>query len=417
DIAVLFDDLDKSILPLLFRLLPKELAAETFVEMDSDAQEMLIRGFSDSELKEVIDELYLDDAVDLIEEMPANVVRRILGSADPDTRKMINELLKYPEDSAGSLMTVEYVSLRPTVTVEQAIRQIRRTGIDKETVYTCYVIGDDRRLLGFVSVRTLLVSEEETPIEEVMETNVIYVHTSEDKEEVANLIRRYDFIALPVVDEEQRLVGIVTVDDALDVMQEEFTEDLERIAAITPTDKPYLRMGVLELYKSRILWLLLLMISATFTGTIITSFESALAAQVALASFIPMLMNTGGNCGSQTSVTVIRGLSLGEIDFADLPRVLWKEARVSLLCGVTLAAASFLKLLLFDKVGMAIAGVICVTLFATVVCAKLVGCVLPILSKKLGLDPAVMSNPFITTIVDAVSLIIYFQVATKALGL
>ena len=417
DIAALFEELPADRLPLLFRLLPKELAAETFVEMEPDEQELLIRGFSDNELKEVIDELYLDDAVDIVEEMPANVVKRILRSADPDTRKMINEILKYPEDSAGSIMTIEYVRLRRQFTVEQAIKHIRRTGIDKETIYTCYVTDDNRRLLGFVSVKTLLLSDEEASIEDVMETNVIYVHTTEDRETVANLFHKYNFIALPVVDEEQRLVGIVTVDDALDVMQEEYTEDIEKMAAITPSGKPYLKTSVFALWKARIPWLLLLMISATFTGMIITAFEQALAAQVTLAAFIPMLMDTGGNCGSQSSATVIRGLSLDEIEFSDLLRVQWKEIRVAVLCGVTLAAASFAKLLLFDKVTLAVALVVCVTLAATVLCAKVVGCTLPILSMKVGFDPAVMSSPFITTIVDAISLILYFSVATAVLGL
>ena len=287
DIAALFEELPADRLPLLFRLLPKELAAETFVEMEPDEQELLIRGFSDNELKEVIDELYLDDAVDIVEEMPANVVKRILRSADPDTRKMINEILKYPEDSAGSIMTIEYVRLRRQFTVEQAIKHIRRTGIDKETIYTCYVTDDNRRLLGFVSVKTLLLSDEEASIEDVMETNVIYVYTTEDRETVANLFHKYNFIALPVVDEEQRLVGIVTVDDAFDVMQEEYTEDIEKMAAITPSGKPYLKTSVFALWKARIPWLLLLMISATFTGMIITAFEQALAAQVTLAAFIP----------------------------------------------------------------------------------------------------------------------------------
>ena len=417
DIAALFEELPADRLPLLFRLLPKELAAETFVEMEPDEQELLIRGFSDNELKEVIDELYLDDAVDIVEEMPANVVKRILRSADPDTRKMINEILKYPEDSAGSIMTIEYVRLRRQFTVEQAIKHIRRTGIDKETIYTCYVTDDNRRLLGFVSVKTLLLSDEEASIEDVMETNVIYVYTTEDRETVANLFHKYNFIALPVVDEEQRLVGIVTVDDAFDVMQEEYTEDIEKMAAITPSGKPYLKTSVFALWKARIPWLLLLMISATFTGMIITAFEQALAAQVTLAAFIPMLMDTGGNCGSQSSATVIRGLSLDEIEFSDLLRVQWKEIRVAVLCGVTLAAASFAKLLLFDKVTLAVALVVCVTLAATVLCAKVVGCTLPILSMKVGFDPAVMSSPFITTIVDAISLILYFSVATAVLGL
>ena len=417
DIAALFDNLPQERLPMLFRLLPKELAAETFVEMDEEAEEILITGFSDNELKEVIDELYVDDAVDLVEEMPANVVMRILRQADPDMRKMINEILNYPEDSAGSIMTTEYVGLRSTMTVEEAIKRIRRTGVDKETIYTCYVTEPNRKLIGSVSIRTLLFAEDKEIIGDIMEQNVISVHTLDDQEEVAQTLNKYDLLALPVVDRENRLVGIVTVDDAMDVMQEEATEDIEIMAAITPSDKPYLKTGVFETWRKRIPWLLLLMVSATFTGMIITSFEDALAAQVALTAFIPMLMDTGGNSGSQASVTIIRGLSLNEIEFRDLPRVLWKEIRVSLLCGVTLAAANFCKLLWFDRVGVWIALVVTLTLVVTVFFAKVVGSTLPILSKKIGFDPAVMASPFITTIVDALSLVIYFQIASLLLGL
>ena len=417
DIAALFDNLPQERLPMLFRLLPKELAAETFVEMDEEAEEILITGFSDNELKEVIDELYVDDAVDLVEEMPANVVMRILRQADPDMRKMINEILNYPEDSAGSIMTTEYVGLRSTMTVEEAIKRIRRTGVDKETIYTCYVTEPNRKLIGSVSIRTLLFAEDKEIIGDIMEQNVISVHTLDDQEEVAQTLNKYDLLALPVVDRENRLVGIVTVDDAMDVMQEEATEDIEIMAAITPSDKPYLKTGVFETWRKRIPWLLLLMVSATFTGMIITSFEDALAAQVALTAFIPMLMDTGGNSGSQASVTIIRGLSLNEIEFRDLPRVLWKEIRVSLLCGVTLAAANFCKLLWFDRVGVWIALVVTLTLVVTVFFAKVVGSTLPILSKKIGFDPAVMASPFITTIVDALSLVIYFQIASLLLEL
>ena len=417
DIAALFDDLPQERLPMLFRLLPKELAAETFVEMDEDAEEMLITGFSDNELKEVIDELYVDDAVDLVEEMPANVVMRILRQADPDMRKMINEILNYPEDSAGSIMTTEYVSLRSTMTVEEAIKRIRRTGVDKETIYTCYVTEPNRTLIGSVSIRSLLFAEDKEIIGDIMEQNVISVHTLDDQEEVAQTLNKYDLLALPVVDRENRLVGIVTVDDAMDVMQEEATEDIEIMAAITPSDKPYLKTGVFETWRKRIPWLLLLMVSATFTGIIITSFEDALAAQVVLTAFIPMLMDTGGNSGSQASVTIIRGLSLNEIEFRDLPRVLWKEMRVALLCGITLSVANFCKLLWLDRVGIWVALVVSLTLIITVFFAKVVGSSLPILSKKIGFDPAVMASPFITTIVDALSLIIYFQIASLLLGL
>lgn len=417
DIASLFNEIDDSKLPLLFRLLPKELAADTFVEMEEDAQALLIHGFSDTELKEVVDELYVDDMVDLVEEMPANVVKRILLSADSETRKAINEILKYPDDSAGSIMTTEYVTLRPDMTVKDAIKRIRRTGVDKETIYTGYVINNNRTLVGMLSMRTLLLSEDDDIVKDIMETNVIAVNTLDDQEEVANQFKKYDFLAMPVVDKEFRLVGIVTVDDAIDVMEDEVTEDMEVMAAITPTDKPYLKTGVFETWRKRIPWLLLLMISATFTGMIITGFEEALAAQVTLTAFIPMLMDTGGNSGSQASVTVIRGLSLGEIQFKDWIRVIWKEARVAFLCGMTLAIANFAKLMLFDRVGVSVSLVVCITLVITVFCAKIIGCILPMLAKKVGFDPAVMASPFITTAVDAVSLIVYFKVATVLLGI
>ena len=413
----LFDALDDSKLPLLFRLLPKELAAETFVEMDEEAQELLIQGFSDTELKEVVDELYVDDMVDIVEEMPANVVKRILRSADSETRKAINEILKYPDDSAGSIMTTEYVTLRPNMTVEDAIKRIRRTGLDKETIYTSYVISDNRKLVGLLSMRTLLLSDDDDVVKDIMETNVISVKTLDDQEEVANYFKKYDFLAMPVVDNEYRLVGIVTVDDAIDVMEDEVTEDMEMMAAITPTDKPYLKTGVFETWYKRIPWLLLLMISATFTGMIITGFEEALASQVILTAFIPMLMDTGGNSGSQASVTVIRGISLDEIQFKDIFRVVWKEARVALLCGATLALANFVKLMVFDRVSMEIAMVVCMTLVITVLCAKIIGCVLPMLAKKIGFDPAVMASPFITTAVDAISLMVYFNIASVVLRL
>jgi len=417
DIAALFEEIAEEKLPLLFRLLPKELAAETFVEMEPDAQELLIRGFSDNELKDVIDELYVDDAVDIVEEMPANVVKRILRQADPEMRKMINEILKYPEDSAGSIMTTEYVDLRPQMTAEEAIKRIRRTGVDKETIYTCYVTDKNRKLIGMVSIRTLLLAEDEAILEDIMESNVISVGTLEDQETVAQMFRKYAFLAMPVVDQENRLVGIVTVDDAMDVMQEEINEDFEKMAAIMPTDKPYFKTGVFETWKKRIFWLLILMVSATFTGTIITHFENVLALQVALTAFIPMLMNTGGNSGSQASVTVIRGMALGEIEFSDLPLVVWKEGRVALLCGITLAACNFIKVLIVDRVSVPIAAVVCLTLVGNVFVAKLVGCMLPMLAKKAGFDPTVMASPILSTIVDAISLLIYFKVACLLLGL
>ena len=423
DIAAVFEDLQSEKTALLFRLLPKETAAETFVEMDEDTQELLIHGFSDTELKEIIDELYVDDAVDLIEEMPANVVKRILRQADPETRKEINEILKYPEDSAGSIMTTECVILRPKMTAEEAIKRIRRTGIDKETIYTCYVSASDSTLIGIITIKTLLLCEDDEVVENIMETNVISVNTLDDQEIVAQMFNKYNFLALPVVDGENRLVGIVTVDDAIDVMEEEATEDIQKMAAITPnTEKPYDRIGVFETYFARIPWLLILMISATFTGMIITGFEDALAGSLVLSAFIPMLMDTGGNSGSQASVTIIRALSLGEIEFKDIFKVIFKEARVSLLCGVTLAAANFAKIMLFDRlvlgndgITLPVALVVCLTMIVTIFIAKLVGCTLPMIAKKIGFDPAVMASPFITTIVDAISLFVYFQIATAIL--
>ena len=423
DIASLFEDLPEEALPLLFRILPKEPAAEVFVELDPEQQEMLIRGFSNTELREVLDELYLDDAVDIVEEMPANVVKRILKHADPETRKQINEILKYPEDSAGSLMTTEILDLKRTMTVSDAFKRIRRTAADMETISVCYVTDEGRHLLGVVTIRTLLLAEEDDVVEELMDPNVIFVNTLDDREEVAQMFSKYDFLVMPVVDAEGRLVGIVTVDDAIDVMEEEATEDIEKMAAMLPSDKPYLKTGIFETWKARIPWLLLLMVSATFTGQIIAGFENALAATAILTAYIPMLMDTGGNCGGQASVTVIRGISLDEIEFSDLPRVVWKEIRVGVVCGATLAAANFLKIMFLDRlvfhnpITVTIALVICATMLLTVVCAKVIGCILPLLAKKMGFDPAVMSSPFITTLVDAVSLLIYFRFASALLGI
>ena len=417
DIAAVLKELPQEKLPLLYRILPKELAAEVFVNMDSDAQEFLIRAFSDNELREVLDELYVDDAVDIIEEMPATVVKRILMHTDPEVRKSINEILQYPEDSAGSIMTIEYVDLKKYMTVEDAFTRIRRTGVDKETIYICYVTDENRKLLGIVTVKDLLLSEKNAKIFEIMDTNIISANTLEDKEIVAEEFRKYDLLALPVVDQENRLVCIVTIDDAMDVLQDENTEDIEKMAAITPTDKPYLKMSVFETWKKRFPWLLLLMVSATFTGKIITHFEDALQSYVVLTAFIPMLMDTGGNCGGQSSVTIIRGLSLGDIMFRDTFRVIWKEFRVAFLCGVTLALVNFGKMLLIDRVGVMVAAVVCVTMVLTIILAKFIGCTLPILAKRLHFDPAVMASPFITTIVDALSLLIYFRVASMILGI
>ena len=421
DIAAVFEELQDEKTPILFRILPKELAAETFVEMDEDTQEFLIHGFSDSELKEIVNELFVDDAVDIIEEMPANVVKRILRQADKDMRREINELLKYPEDSAGSIMTTEFIVLRPDMTAEMAIKRIRRTGVDKETIYTCYVTDENNRLIGITTVKDLLLAEDDNPVKDMMEENVISVHTLDDQEQVAQLFSNYDFLALPVVDNEQRLVGIVTIDDAIDVIREEATEDFEKMAAVLPSDKPYMKTSVWGIYKKRVPWLLILMLSATFTSTIISSFDGMLASVIILSSFIPMITGSGGNAGSQASVSVIRALSLGEIEFKSMFVVLWKELRVAFFCGLTLAVANFVKLMIFDLRGhdnaLFIALVVSLTLVGTIIMAKLVGASLPLLSSKIGLDPAVMANPLITTVCDSLSLLIYFGVASMVLQL
>ena len=422
DIAAVFSGVEPEKLPLLFRLLPKELAAESFVEMESEEQETLIKGISDSELREVMDELYVDDAADIVEEMPANVVQRILAQSDPQMRKEINEILQYPENSAGSVMTTEYVKLSPGMTVGDAILRIRRTGVDKETIYTCYVL-ENRILVGTVSVKSLLLAPNDLQtIDSVMEENVITVTTHTDQEEVAQMMSKYNLLAIPVVDGDNRMVGIVTFDDAMDVMEDEATEDMEIMAGMTPSDKTYLRSSPLDLFKHRIPWLSLLMISATFTGLIISNFEEKLAALVCLTAFIPMLMDTGGNSGSQSSVTIIRALSLSELEFVDLPKVLWKEIRTALMCGAVLSVLCFGKVMLIDHLVLQTEGVtpivglvIALTMAVTVLCAKIVGCTLPMLAKKLGFDPAVMASPFITTIVDALSLLVYFGLATALL--
>ena len=422
DISAVFEELDEVRTPLLFRLLPKGLAAESFAELEPEWQELLIRVFSDTELREVVNELYVDDAVDLVEEMPANVVKRILAQADPQMRKEINEVLRYPENSAGSIMTTEYVSLRPTMTVAEALNRIRRTGVDKETIYTCYVTSE-RNLLGTVSVKDLLLSEDDaTPVSQIMDDHVISVNTLTDQETVAQMLSKYNFIALPVLDQDGRMVGIVTFDDAIDVLVEETTEDIEKMAGMLPSEKTYLRSNAWDLFLHRIPWLALLMVSATFTGMIITGFEHALAAQVVLTAFIPMLMDTGGNSGSQASVTVIRALSLGELEFSDAPKVIWKEIQTAVLCGLALATLCFLKIMLVDRmllgntaISTLTAFVVCFTMAVTVLIAKMVGCTLPMAAKRVGFDPAVMASPFITTIVDALSLLVYFGIASLLL--
>ncbi len=417
DIASIFDEAEVKDIPVIFRLLPKELAAETFAYLDPEQQGQLIMAFSDKEIREVVDELFLDDTVDLIEEMPANVVSRILKNTDELTRRRINELLTYPDDSAGGLMTPEFVYLNRSMTVGEAFKKIRQVGVAKETIYTCYVT-EARRLIGVVSLSDLITASDTTRVEDIMSENVISVGTKEDKEAVAAALAKYDLLALPVVDGENRIVGIVTIDDAIDVIQDENTEDIEKMAAIVPTDKPYFKTGVLETFLKRIPWLLLLMVSATFTGMIITGFEDKLARYVVLTSFIPMLMDTGGNAGGQSSVTIIRGMSLGDIALKDVLRVIWKEMRVSVLCGVALAAVNFAKIMLIDRlllgnqdVNAMVAVVVCLTILIAVFIAKLIGCTLPILAKAVGFDPAVMASPFITTIVDAISLFAYFMIA------
>ena len=421
DVAEMFEEIPKNQFAILYRILPKELAADVFVELDPDFQKILIEAFSDKELREVLDELYMDDTVDLIEEMPANVVKRILANSSAEDRKTVNELLKYPEDSAGSIMTTEFVRLKEDMTVQEAFALIRKVAIDKETIYTCYVTDNRSHLIGMVTVKYLLLSAYEAKIKDIMQDNVISVKTLDDKEDVAATISKYDVLALPVVDEENRLVGIVTVDDAIDVMQDEAEEDFAKMNAMAPVETPYLRTSVISLWRSRIIWLLLLMVSATFTGMIISSFENALKAQVVLTAFIPMLMDTGGNSGSQASVTIIRAISLGEVEFSDVMKVIWKEIRVALLCGVSLGVVTFGKIFLVDKflmnrdITVPVALVVCLTLCITVLCAKLLGCTLPIIVAKLGFDPAVMASPFITTIVDAVSLLVFFSFALMLL--
>lgn len=424
DIAEILEEADLKDIPVIFRILPKELAAEVFVEFDSDMQQLLIDAFSDKELREVMDELFMDDTVDIIEEMPATVAKRILKHTDVNTRRMINQLLAYPEDSAGSIMTTEYIDLKKDMTVDAAFDRIRTIGIDTETIYSCYVIDSRRKLIGTVSLRDLLLNDKNCLIKDLMDENIIAANTVDDKEEVALMFDKYDMLTLPVVDKESRLVGIITVDDVIDVIQEEATEDIEKMAAILPSEHSYFKTSVFKTFKSRIPWLLFLMISATFTGSIISGFESKIAIFPALVAFIPMLMDTGGNSGGQASVTIIRSIAMGDIEFKDIFKVIWKEIRVAFLCAVTLASVSAIKLFLIDNLlfnnldaGEAIAEifVVCITLFCSVIVAKLIGCTLPILAKKIGFDPAVMASPLITTIVDAISLLIYFGIASLIL--
>ncbi|SFP68934.1 magnesium transporter [Butyrivibrio proteoclasticus] len=417
DIATAMGEMENEDSLKMFRILPKDMAADVFADLELDAQQYIIRSLSDREASNIIDNLMADDATDLLEEMPANVVKRILANASPETRADINHLLQYPEDSAGSIMTVEYVDLREDMTVADAIERIRKKGVDSETINICYVVTRQKVLVGTVALRYLLIMKPDEIIGDIMNTNVISINTMTDQEEAARVFQKYGFTAMPVVDNESRMVGIITIDDVVDILEEEATEDIEKMAAIVPSDKPYPKVGIFETYRSRIPWLLFLMISATFTGAIITGFEDALSAYVILTAYIPMLMDTGGNAGSQASVSIIRGLSLKEIEFEDIFKIIWKEIRVAVLCGLTLAGANFVKLIFLDRLSITVAAVICLTLLIVVLIAKMVGCCLPMLASKLGFDPAVMASPFITTIVDALSLLVYFNIATRALHL
>ncbi len=424
DLADVFESADEEDLPILFRILPKDLAAEMFVEIDRDAQEALLKKLTDKEIKDVMDELFIDDTVDLVEEMPANVVKRLLAQSDSETRSYINEILKYPKNSAGSIMTIEFVSFTPEMTVEEAFERIRKTAIDKETIYTCYVTDGEKKLIGMVTAKDLLLAEKSARISDVMEDNVIYCNTLDDREDVSRKISDYGFLAIPITDNERRLVGIVTVDDAIDVLQEENTEDIARMAAILPESKPYLKTSVLSIWKHRVPWLLILMISATFTGLIINIFEGRLnAISPVLFACVPMLMDTGGNSGSQVSVTVIRSLALGELTVKDTGKVLWKEIRASILLALTLSVACFGKLMLLDNLVFGykdytplLSAIVALALFCTVIIAKMVGCLLPLAVKACKLDPAAVASPFITTIVDALSLIIFCLLSIAILG-
>ena len=417
DIAKLLEEIDQQKLLVTFRILPKDLAAYVFPHLPYELQQYIIESSTDIEIKSILDELFFDDTIDFIEEMPANLVKKILANTNEETRKLINIFLNYPEDSAGSLMTIEYVDLIKEMTVAQAIKHIKETGIDKETIETCYVLDRNRILVGYTTLRKLILSDESAVIKDIMVTDVIALNTHDDQEEVVTLFKKYDYLVMPVVDSENRLVGIVTIDDVIDVIDQENTEDLQKMAAMQPSEKEYLKTNALTLAKHRFPWLLILMISATFTGGIIRQYENALQSVMVLASFIPMLMDTGGNSGSQSSTLVIRGMALGEIKLSDTMKVLWKEFQVSFLVGASLAIVNFVRIYFFEKVDLKISITVCVTLFFTVMLAKIVGGILPIAAKKLRLDPAIMASPIITTIVDAVALLLYFSIATRLLNI
>ena len=422
DIAEFLSDIEDNRMPMVFRLLPKDMAADVFANFESPEQERIINALTDSELKRIIEDLYVDDAVDMMEELPANVVKRVMKTATPATRNLINEYLRYPEDSAGSIMTSEYIDIKKYMSVKDALAKIRRVGKDKETIYVCFVTSSDRKLIGIVTVKDLLLSDDEVIVEDIMDPNVVYATTTEDQSDVSDKFSDYDLIAMPVVDTEGRLVGIVTVDDIIDVIEDETTEDFEKMAAMLPSDKPYDRMNVLSMWRNRIPWLMFLMLSATFTSMILTHFEDKLAVQSALIAFIPMLMGTGGNSGAQASTAVIRALSLGDVEPRDVLKVMWKELRVSILCGASLACVNFVKMLLIDGmllgndgVTIAVAAIVSLSIVFIVMFAKVVGSLLPIAAERAGLDPAVMANPLISTITDAVSLLIYIQIARMVL--
>ena len=417
DIATLLEDVDRDDLVILFRILPKDTAAEVFSYLNKVDRAHIIESLTDREISGIIEKLFMDDTVDFIEEMPANIVKKVLKNTDDDTRKMINSLLSYPDDSAGSIMTTEFVDIKKEMTVMDAIAHIRKTGVDKETIDTLYVIDSNRKLEGIVPIRKILLSDENLLIEDIMDTNFVYIYTLDDQEDVASMFKKYDYFSMPVTDSENRLVGIITIDDILDIIEEENEEDFAKMNALAPSDEEYLDSSVYSLAKQRIMWLLILMISATFTGIIIRQYESVLSSVVILASFIPMLMDTGGNSGSQSSTLIIRGLALGELEITDYPKILWKEFRVSILVGLVLAFINFLRIYWLERVDFIVSLTVCISLFATVVLAKVVGGMLPLIAKKFKLDPAIMAAPLVTTIVDTFALMVYFSTATLLMGL
>ncbi|WP_312810467.1 magnesium transporter [Sedimentibacter sp.] len=417
DIAQLFEELEQQKLLVIFRILPKEIASGVFSYISNELQRYIIESITDKEIKNILDELFFDDTIDFLEEMPSNIVKKVLKNTDESTRNLINQFLNYPEYSAGSIMTIEYADLKKEMTIEQAIKHIKHTGVDKETIHTCYVIDEFRKLEGVISLRKIILSEDDLLVKDIMKSDVIYVNTHDDQEKIAALFKKYDLLSMPVVDNERRLVGIVTIDDIIDIIDQENTEDFEKMAAMQPSEEEYLKTNAFVLAKNRLTWLIILMISATFTGNIIRNFDAVLQSVVILTAFIPMLMDTGGNAGSQSSTLIIRGLALGEINLKDVFKVLWKEFQVSLLVGVALSALNFIRIYYFEKVDLLVSVTVCITLLFTVVLAKIVGGMLPILAKKIKLDPALMAGPLITTIVDAVTLIVYFSMAKWLLGI